>query len=377
MRSFERVQILIDKINKRASIIGMNIFNADFTIFTFNFIFFCIIDMSFFMFVCAYCFVLYSGSLEKTIFCAVTVGFLVKAAVKIVTFVIKRPKINQLMKEVEKFHEIGPSHEFEEIFFRNARYLRYATIFIDILFSAVGILTILNPLPVKILTGELVLPYGFELPFIDPFSWVGYTLNYLYSAHNSFFCVIGFTCSEGVCATSIIPLFAVYEAMMKMMDKMEEFDDIEDEEEMEKRKKMLKEIIQIHQRLLVFIDDLENFYKTSNLLCLGTIVIQCVTSLFALIAIDWYIGAVIVMMNIFEIFMLCIFGALLEIIQEKFRDKIYEINWTNKSKSERKDILYMLQYTEKIVNFTCILEPLNFETFQMVIFYFLFGEFAF
>jgi hypothetical protein len=158
----------------------------------------------------------------------------------------------------------------------------------------------------------------------------------------------------------------VYELLIEMLSDLELHCDVKDEDEMKKRKEKFKEIIQIHQDLLKFIDDLENFYKLTNLACLGSIIVQCVASLFALISIHWYIGAIIVAINITEIFMLCIFGALLEIMQERFREKIAEVHWTNKSKEERKTILFMLLSTEKMASFTYIIGTLNLDTFMTV-----------
>jgi hypothetical protein len=225
---------------------------------------------------------------------------------------------------------------------------------------------LINPILIKILTNELVLPFGFELPFFDPATTSGYAINYIFTIQIAYFAYIGFSGAESYNATSIIPVFGAYQLLIEMLEKLKKFNNEKDEEEMKERKDFLHEIIQTHQDLLDLIDDLENYFKFPHFICLEAIIIQCVASLFALITIGWYVDLVVVIMCICEIFMMCIFGAILEIMKEKFREKISEINWVGKDKSECKKIIFMLLSTEDISSFTYIFGPLNFETFMAV-----------
>lgn len=82
-------------------------------------------------------------------------------------------------------------------------YLEKIFKFMKILLGSAGVAALINPLNVKVLTGELILPYRFQLPFIDAFSVKGYSWNFLYSIVISFYGVLGYTFLDGALLTLI------------------------------------------------------------------------------------------------------------------------------------------------------------------------------
>jgi 7tm Odorant receptor len=123
---------------------------------------------------------------------------------------------------------------------------------INFLYIGVGIITILNPIFVKLLTGKLVLPYGFKLPWLDEFSFVGYVINYCHHLLQDYIVVFGFLYTDGLYAIIILHVYCVYDNLCLMLDEMNE--DLCDEI---KRKspdirKKLVEIVKMHQELLRF-----------------------------------------------------------------------------------------------------------------------------
>jgi odorant receptor len=309
---------------------------------------------------------IHADDMEKTVFCFVSFGFVIKASIKFKNIVFNAEDLKKILQKCKKFHIAAAANNCEEIFIQNSKICDFVTRFFGILFLVVTSSIMINPIIIKLASGNLILPLGFELPFFDPSTTLGYAINYIFLIQLNYLACIGLSNSESYNAISMIPVFGAYQVLIEMVGKLEKFNNEKDEEQMIKRRNLLHEIIQIHQHLLDLIDDLENFHRSTNFICLGSNVIQCVASLFALITIRWYVGVVIVIMCISEIFIMCTFGAILEIMKEKFREKICEIDWVGKDKSECKKIIFMLLLTENDSTFTYIFGPLNFETFMGV-----------
>lgn len=124
----------------------------------------------------------------------------------------------------------------------------------------------------------------------------------------------------------------------------------------------MNDIIKLHQMLHEVID----FFSSSNFLCINTITAQCVASLFALIVAQWYIGATFVICNIFQIFIYCIFGELLMIMQEKFYMKLTEVKWLDKQMKEKRTLLIMLIRAQKLTKLNSIIGTLDLDMFATV-----------
>lgn len=207
------------------------------------------------------------------------------------------------------------------------------------------------------------------MPFMQPFSLQGYFLNYIYSATCCILCVVGFTISDTYFVLTVMPIYALFHVLYHLIDELKKFDNTADKDDADIGRRYgekFNEIVKIHQKLLDFINDVEMFYNVSNFIIIYTIFIQCVASLFAFIVVKWYIGLTFVVVNLMQIFIYCVFGSILEMVQAKFRHEIAEINWADKNLSERRKLLFILTTTRKIQHFTCIFGILNFDTFMNV-----------
>jgi 7tm Odorant receptor len=105
---------------------------------------------------------------------------------------------------------------------------------------------------VKLLTGKLVLPYGFKLPWLDEFSLFGYSINLLYHLFEDYIVVFAFLYTDGLYAITIIHVYCVYDNLCLMLDEMnEDFCDEIKRKSPDIRKKLV-EIVKMHQELLRF-----------------------------------------------------------------------------------------------------------------------------
>lgn len=364
-----KIRNFVRKLNNRGRILGVGVFDADYKICNPRLIVLTFFIIGYFM-VSAYCFNIYAHQLEKLIFCGVTFGFLVKAVTQIAAFIGQRDKFLRIMQEVEKFYAIfntSNDNKIPKIFKKFHGFMIILSKLLDIAYWTTGLLSLLNPIIVKMFTGDLILPYGFQLPFMQPFSLQGYFLNYIYSMTCCILCVIGFNISDTFFVVTVMPIYAVFHVLYHLIDELKKFDNTDDKDNANRGyEEKFNEIVKIHQKLLDFINDVEMFYNASNFIIIYTIFIQCVASLFALIVVKWYIGLAFVVLNLMQIFIYCVFGAILEMVQAKFRVKIAEINWTDKNLSVRRKVLFILTTTKKVQHFTCIFGILNFDTYMNV-----------
>lgn len=147
--------------------------------------------------------------------------------------------------------------------------------------------------------------------------------------------------------------------LIDLVDELHNYNNITDSEVEKIRNQKMKKIFEIHQSLMNALGEIEDFFNVLNLIGITFIKIEIVASIFALIAIDWYLGIVFIGLFLFELFTLCIFGTGLEIMQEKLDEKINNIIWYDKSKSEKKNLLIILTSLNSRKSFTCIISNLN------------------
>jgi hypothetical protein len=117
------------------------------------------------------------------------------------------------------------------------------------LYLMVGVGTMFNPIAVKLLTGQVVLPYGFKLPFLDEYSVLGYLINLIHHGIQSFIVAFGFIYADGLYAVFVIHVYCVFDVLVLMLDDINELVDQEDVESQAIEDQM-DAIIMLHQRLL-------------------------------------------------------------------------------------------------------------------------------
>lgn len=350
-----------------AAVIGFDIIKPDYNHCN-NRVFGVVMFMMSYLFVSIYCFKLYSNDLIKFVFCFVTFGFLIKGAVQICSDLSARTILLELLHDVEKMFKFASQlgSEFDDILVKHCGYVTIASKITKFMFYSLGSTTLLYPFVSKLMFDELILPYGFELPFVEPFSVIGYSLNFVYSAMCSVLCAIGFTISDSFILIMILPIYGIYAALINLLENFKHFNDTKNQRIMKRRQKMLSDAIKLHKMLLDYIDGVSGVFEISNFYCINTIVSQCVASLFALIVSRWYIGACFVMANLFQILVYCILGEILLFMQERFLTQLMEITWVDKSKKEKNVLIFMTLRSQKMSKLSCVTGKLNLSTFVSV-----------
>lgn len=317
----------------------------------------------------AYSLQIYAGDLGKTIFSLVTIGLFFKGVTQIGVSIGGRHKVYKILAFYEEFYTRALELELESTLYRFSDYMEKFLMLIQILYAGAVSAALLNPFMMKLLTGNLVLVFGFEIPLLDPFSTKGFALNYILAVYIALNGLVGFAAADGLIMFIIMPIYLMAECLINLINDLESHAEVEnnDIENIQIiRNEKLKTIVEIHKVMNQSIVLVEDFLVMSNLICISTIVLTCVASLFALIKAGWYLGITFAVVAVFQIFVYCIFGTVLEIVQERFRGKVVKINWIDKSECEKKHLLFILTATVKSANFTCLISKLNLDTFMSV-----------
>ena len=128
-------------------------------------------------------------------------------------------------------------------------------------FSAVTLAS--NFIFVKLITGELVLPFGFQLPWFDPLTFWGYTINLCYQLSLVFLCTMGYIFADSMYVIMVVHIYCIYDVLKKLLD---DFDQLilSEQDNMEIEKELII-IINLHQKLLRFVVKLLQVIKYSIL----------------------------------------------------------------------------------------------------------------
>jgi 7tm Odorant receptor len=139
-------------------------------------------------------------------------------------------------------------NDHKEIYRKYANYCRLGPKIFNHLYCVVGIVTFCNPIFVMALTGKLVLPYGFKLPWIDEFTFLGYTINLLHHFVQMLVVASLFIYFDGLYSVIVLHVYCIYDVLIQMLDELNEL--IVHPQSSKIVNEKLISIIQLHQKLL-------------------------------------------------------------------------------------------------------------------------------
>jgi hypothetical protein len=112
--------------------------------------------------------------------------------------------------------------------------------------------TLIYPLLVSVITNERTLPFGFILPWIEPYGNPGFFLNCAHHCLQVFYVGLGMIVSDLMYVHCIILAMGNMTIMKLMLDDLNEQSHQNDAEKLEKVSKNLMKIIEMHQNLMEY-----------------------------------------------------------------------------------------------------------------------------
>lgn len=241
---------IISTVNFIAKIVGMDIFSEDYS--PFNFIFATTIcHLLGHLFLEAYNFYFYGNDLARFCFLMITTICATEAAAMIQIFVNQREQIIELTRRIKVFLEKCNSIKSHKIFEKWIVMTCHGTIFLGVVVTTSAIVMFIYPIAYYFIFGKKILHFGFELPWIDWQSTLGYTLNFIYCGIIIYMFGIGLFITVFPTIFSIVMSFGKFELIKMLIDELNELiDGNRKGQNNDKIKKIIVEIIDNHTELL-------------------------------------------------------------------------------------------------------------------------------
>lgn len=161
--------------NKIAGVAGLDVLSPDFKRFTPNLIG---LVLTYVMFagVSFSTIVEVRDDVDDLIYCLVTLGMGMQGLMKIFTFLLARDELVWIQEYSKRlFREEGIAHKC--LIMNNILLMNVVTKLILVFYAFTTVFMLVAPMFITLTTDHKLLTFGFWLPFVDRFSWLGYGCN--------------------------------------------------------------------------------------------------------------------------------------------------------------------------------------------------------
>uniref|UniRef100_A0A182J093 Uncharacterized protein n=1 Tax=Anopheles atroparvus TaxID=41427 RepID=A0A182J093_ANOAO len=329
---------------------GCERMRADYTRRNARFIFL-MTDLILYLAVNMYSIALAWGSLIDVVFCFVTMGVAIQGLTKM--FAFSSPEMYELhMYNVRRLEEPARFPEVEDSRFHTATMCRVFIRILVIGFSLVGIVIHAYAFLMPLYKRELLLAFGFYLPFIDFRSPVGFTINWLYQSVQVVEGCIGLLACDTCLLFFIVHASGQMDQIIIYLRRLTEL--IESRNGNEQREAQIKELIgEIVQKHLEhtnrFVSDMDILLRKQFFINFGCMIFELVASLAILVRSPWYPGMAIVLICTMQLFISCALGTYISIQNDTLVDKIYHVNWYGLSTKHQKTLQQVLLCAQRPV----------------------------
>lgn len=200
---------------------------------------------------------LFWGDLIRVCFCLVTWSFGYQCTARIIVFLTKPRKIQELMDEIyDFFRKTLREPGMEKLVNKFANYIDVQTKAVTFLFYSCAFLSIVYPGFVYLYSKEVILPFGFVIPGLSDIELPGYAINYCHHVMQVVMTVAGLTASQCINVMLLIGACLMIESLIARLENLgkeilakkignDPFEDVN-----------LKDIIELHLKIIKYLDDL-------------------------------------------------------------------------------------------------------------------------
>ncbi|CAO1420591.1 unnamed protein product [Diamesa hyperborea] len=368
IKSVELYNQALDYANKWGKLVGLDIFTSKYDRFNLR-VLLLMFDVVTYTMTTIYCIFDFYNDLEQLVFCLVTYGFATQGFAKIQTFWIHRKDIYKIDEIIREYHILQNDMKVKQLLEKYALFSLKGSKICSLLYVLCGIVLFSNFIFVKLLLNQKTLPFGFKLPWLEPYSYWGYPINLLHQLTQTCFTTSGFIFSDCVYITIVMQIYCIYDILQHLLDNLNEtinrqINELENLESDIKSQLIL--IIELHQKLLNYIGVIEELYHRNLFVVIFSNVFQITLALFALVTSGWLPGILIIAIGTFQLLVVCMFGTILMHKNEQLSRKVYDISWENLSISNKKILLFVLTSSNRDIFFTYGVGILNFESFLAI-----------
>ncbi|XP_070502402.1 uncharacterized protein [Chironomus tepperi] len=357
---------------KCVTIIGVDIFNHNYSIYNKKFVFvFTLMMLSYVINI--YDIFLFQEDMVRCVFCLLVFSCLVQAFVKIYTFVWMRHNILNLKEQSCKFQEHFSTLKSSKIFEEKIMIAAHVIAGLTLLYICTFILLTLYPFIFYFIMNKKILLCGIELPFIEwEDSWIGFGINFTHQL----MCLFIFFCGSVFCLCVIIILITSgvcqFDVLEILLDELNELiiENVNGSNNHKIRQK-IKFLVKTHTNLIAFLHDLRASFMVYYFVELGALVFQKTIELFAISTINFIPGYLCALVTGFQLFLPCAFGSILVSKGEKYYHDLYNISWHLMSNSDQKLLRFIIFYSKRSKSLAAGIRILELSAFLEVKFTFL------
>jgi hypothetical protein len=363
--SIEIHHAVVEFAIKICRLIGCNMLSVDFS-YTNIVLLLLVLDFVTYIPINLYDVYLFRENFVRCMFCVVTFPCGIQGGIKLYVFIVHRQKILNLMSIAENFHQISTRTRGNSATFRKWMLVAvHVFFFILILFIGIFILIVIYPIIVFIFSGNIILHYGFVLPFIDPEIVYGYALNFSHHVLQTFIVITGTMASVMLTMYYVIVILAKYDTLGADIDDLDIM--IKSSTSEDKTNEKLADIIDQHNALIEYLEFFNDIFSVYYLIDIFCAAFQTGITLFTCsIDIGFLPGYTILLFTAAEIFAPCLLGTALEISCDKFYDKLVAFSWIDLPLSQQRTVLFMIQLSQKKRFMACGKVDLNLQLFVSV-----------
>uniref|UniRef100_A0A1S4JE29 Odorant receptor n=2 Tax=Culex quinquefasciatus TaxID=7176 RepID=A0A1S4JE29_CULQU len=346
--------------NKIAAIVGLDVFSKDYKTVSANLMGLISIYVLFaYVSVCTV--VEVRHDVNDLIYCLVTVGIGLQGVMKIFTFLRYRKDLVWIQDYSKALYkEEGETHR--AVLMDDITIMNVLTKIILGFYGFTSVFMLLAPMIKTYLTGHKYLTFGFWLPYIDRFSWLGYFCNF----------VMQFIMSVVITSENMGPDTIYFMTMMNSVTQIDllmiKLRDVCNKIENHdfNIKEDLKDIFKRHQEHLLYVRNVEKIYRSYFFVLFSSLGATLVLVLYAIVTRAWIAGYTSCIFIIYEFFIFCYLPTLLEMKKEKLQQEIYNLPWYKMTTSDQKSVRLFLEATQQPNCLTMIFYPMNMPSFMEV-----------
>ncbi|XP_050093748.1 uncharacterized protein LOC126576500 [Anopheles aquasalis] len=352
----------IDHFNR---MMGISFFNPDHSFINPSFIFgignFVIYGFS--VFITIYRF---RNDITKVIHCLTTCGFASQAVMKLYSFIITRREVIALNEINSEYYRtmMSQSDGIKRVLCENLSLIYIVSRVAGLAYLVLELTTLITPTISSFSVTELILPFGFFFPFVDPDTTFGYIWNFVFQLIISAYYWMLTVGSDITTIYNLLTACGQLDMLMALIDELNE------ELELGKPSVVIRQkivqIVQLHQQHREYLQRLVDFLNLYHLIAVGCSVLAMIISVMGLVLLDWYPGVAMVFLGSSQLFYVCFLGTSLDIKTDDLTDKVGAVSWSKLSVADMKYMKLVLAMTQKPKVLVVATTPLNISAFVQI-----------
>uniref|UniRef100_A0A182G0B0 Uncharacterized protein n=2 Tax=Anopheles albimanus TaxID=7167 RepID=A0A182G0B0_ANOAL len=225
--------------------------------------------------------------------------------------------------------------------------------------------TLITPTISSFSVSELILPFGFFFPFVDPDTTFGYIWNFVFQLIISAYYWLLTVGSDITTIYNLLTACGQLDMLMALIDELNEELELDKPPAVIRRK--IVQIVQLHQQHREYLQRLVDFLNLYHLIAVGCSVLAMIISVMGLVLLDWYPGVAMVFLGSSQLFYVCFLGTSLDIkVTDDLTDKVGAVSWSKLSVADMKYMKLVLAMTQKPKLLVVATTPLNISAFVQI-----------